>query len=181
MVRMDASPELTSIVASGEPTTLEFLNVYWRFLDAPSPDSLWDLSSARINGISSPDLQELARDFRRAALGRRRPGRTAAVCGQLVDYGLARMFATLASDEEHGVELGVFHGLDEAKAWLATGRQKDAEGKADTSSTPRGPFQVATQLRQPTHLAPATDEDVSDEERPDFHPIGALPAGRQGR
>jgi hypothetical protein len=118
MLTLTSTSEFVLVTASGELSTPELIDAYRRFLDEGSANLLWDLSSATLVRISSRELTELAVTFGRIAHGRRIPGRTAAVCPQSLEYGLARMFAVLLGDERHPAQVGVFRRLDEAKAWL---------------------------------------------------------------
>ncbi len=123
MVHLTLGAEITIVTAAGllvEPS--DILAAYAQFLDAgehTSPNMLWDLSAATLTTLSSKAIHQLAADLVRAGRGRRRPGKSALVCSQNVDFGLARMLAILVSDQGLPVEFHVFHDVDDAKAWLA--------------------------------------------------------------
>jgi hypothetical protein len=116
----ERSADLTTFVAVGELSPDVLLEAYRTFLDsAPTPLAIVDLSSATLARIDAEGMRQLAR--RTAQLGKRRRvrGKAAIVCRRDVDFGMARMFSTLASLEGHPVEFAVFPGPHSARAWLA--------------------------------------------------------------
>lgn len=137
MLHLKVGTEITIITAAGlilEPS--EILAVYAQFLDAgehTSPNVLWDLSTATLTPLSSKAIRQLAADFIRVGHGRRRPGKSALVCGGDVDFGLARMLVTLVSEQGLPVEGHVFHDVNDAKAWLA-GERPTGERPPATSA-----------------------------------------------
>jgi hypothetical protein len=116
----ERSADRTTFVAVGKVSPSELFEAYCAFLDSgPTPLTVVDLSSATLAGIDAESMRELAR--RVAQLGKQRHvrGKAAIVCSRDVDFGMARMFSTLASLEGHPMEFAVFPGLNSARAWLA--------------------------------------------------------------
>jgi hypothetical protein len=115
----ERSADITTFVAAGDLRPHELLDAYRAFLDsAPTPLALIDLSSASLARIDAESMRQLAR--RTAELGKQRHvrGKAAIVCGRDVDFGMARMFSTLASLEGHPIQFAVFPGPNSARAWL---------------------------------------------------------------
>jgi hypothetical protein len=115
----ERSADLSTFVAVGELSPEELFETYRAFVDsAPTSLALVDLSSATLARIDAESMRQLAR--RTAALGmqRRIRGRAAIVCARDVDFGMARMFSTLASLVGHPIQFAVFPGPNSARAWL---------------------------------------------------------------
>ncbi len=121
------------MTASGELKASEVVDAYRRFLDGPWSDVIWDLSQATLK-FSYQEIGDLVRAVRDLARGRRRPGRSAAVCSHDLEYGVTRMFAALLEGEEHPAEARVFRQLEEARTWLARGRFPDDHMPGSTHS-----------------------------------------------
>jgi hypothetical protein len=117
---VEKTAELSRFVGSGELSPGELLDTYTTFLDSsPTPLALVDLTQASLQRISGESMRLLARRVTELGKGCRPRGKTAIVCGREVDFGMARMFATLASIEGHPVRFAAFLTLHSAKAWLA--------------------------------------------------------------
>jgi len=111
--------ELTTFVARGALTAEELLDAYTCFLNRePSPFVLWDLTDATLTQIPVDAIRRVAKTVAELAKGRRPAGRSAVVCGQLVDFGLARMLTTYLSFEGYPVQLQAFTDRTRARAWL---------------------------------------------------------------
>lgn len=82
-------------------------------------DELIDLTAADVSAISSDDIQDLASSG--VSVDIDQPSRLAlCVSGQLA-FGLGRMYGALRESRETNVrEIGVFHDLASALAWLDT-------------------------------------------------------------
>jgi deoxyribodipyrimidine photolyase len=108
----ERSADLSTFVAVGELSPEELFETYRAFVDS-APTSL-----ATLARIDAESMRQLAR--RTAALGmqRRIRGRAAIVCARDVDFGMARMFSTLASLVGHPIQFAVFPGPNSARAWL---------------------------------------------------------------
>ena len=80
-------------------------------------DELIDLTAADVSAISTDDIQELASSG--VSIDVDKPSRLAlCVTGQLA-FGLGRMYGALRESRETNVrEIGVFHDLASALAWL---------------------------------------------------------------
>ena len=112
--------EVTAFVAEGELSATEVLGAYSEFLEGGiSRLALWDFSRATLRRIDSEGIRDLARKVVQVNRGRRSAGKTAVVCGRLVDFGTARMLATHLSIEGYPVEVVVFMDKTAAMAWLA--------------------------------------------------------------
>jgi len=117
LVAQDA--ELSTFVAQGALSPDEILKAYSVVLNSsPTRLTLLDLSSASLAHISGDSMRELARRVAELGKKRRKAGRTAIVCSRDVDFGMARMFSTLASLEGHPLKFAVFPGPNSARAWL---------------------------------------------------------------
>jgi hypothetical protein len=111
--------ELTTFVAQGEMSAEEWFTAFSHFLDAGATRlTLWDLSKASLAQVDPESIRSLARRVAHAGKGRRPPGKAAVVCGQPVDFGMARMLAAYLSIEGYPVEMAIFSSVESARAWL---------------------------------------------------------------
>lgn len=120
MVSLQAKEaELTTFVARGELTKEELLDAYASLLNGePSPLVLWDLTDATLARVRAGDMPLVAKAVAELARGRRPMGRSAFVCGRLVDFGLARMLTTYLSLSGYPTQLEAFMDGTRARAWL---------------------------------------------------------------
>jgi len=110
--------DLLYLLAEGHYELEDFEKLVHRALADPAcPDPatlLVDARRAEVNP-STGDLRDSARFV--GSLGRRIRPRLALVVERDLHFGLGRMFAAFA--ERHGLNLGAFRDLDEARGWLA--------------------------------------------------------------
>jgi hypothetical protein len=78
---------------------------------------LWDIRHGSLAEISTDDIRMLVSAGEPHA-HRRRGGFTAIVCGRDVDFGLSRMFGTVAELQHIPFEIQVFRDVDAAMRWL---------------------------------------------------------------
>ena len=109
--------QLTVFVGSGDVRPQEWLEA---LQTAVTPRVLCDLSRARLHGMTSSELRDLALRLAGTTEGGRRAAKAAIVCAGEADYGMARMLATFASVAGCLTVVAVFHGEAEARAWLLT-------------------------------------------------------------
>jgi hypothetical protein len=110
---------LSTFVAEGELTPAEVLAGYDDFLvRGPTRMVLWDLTLATVAGVPTDDVRSLAKEL--AHLGREHPncGKTAILCADSLNFGMARMLGTFLEIEGFPGKIGVFRDVKTAKAWL---------------------------------------------------------------
>ena len=115
---LEADSDLTIVTVVGEVNAEQVVNQIISFLTGgPTRLVLWDIREGSLASLSSKDLKMILKRGAQFA-DRRRGGRTAIVCSREVDYGLGRMFQTLASLQHIPFEINVFRNLEEAVEWL---------------------------------------------------------------
>jgi hypothetical protein len=130
MIAMLSKEEGLSIfVAEGEMTVDELLGAYSHFLETGfSRLALWDLSRATVGSIDIHSTWELAKRVAKAGKDRRPAGRAAIVCGEVVDFGLARMLAICLRYQDYPVMVEVFADRATARSWLLSEHADDSAG-----------------------------------------------------
>ena len=121
MVRLSARRgDVSEFVATGAMTARDWMETYQAFLEAePTAMMLWDFTSATWEAASSQELREIARRIGAMEVARGGARKAALVCVRDLDFGLARMFVTMAELESCPVRMAVFRDGDEARDWLA--------------------------------------------------------------
>ena len=83
-------------------------------------DVIWDLTHATLHAISQVGFRNIARAAKESlATGARSGGKTAYVDDSMVEYGLLRMYTTIAQIMEVPVQYNVFRTMAEARSWMA--------------------------------------------------------------
>ena len=82
-------------------------------------DVIWDLTHCSLISIPQTDFQIIARVSKESvARGVREGGKTAFVVNSTVDYGLMRMYSSIAEAADIPVEYSMYRTLEEARSWL---------------------------------------------------------------
>lgn len=120
MVRLSAKRgDVSEFVATGAMTARDWVEAYQAFLETePTPMMLWDLTSATLEAASSQELRYIARRIGVMEMARKGARKAALVCLRDVDFGMARMFVTIAELDGCPVHMAVFRDGDEARSWL---------------------------------------------------------------
>ncbi len=79
-------------------------------------DAIWDLSNATLAGMSNEEILGIS-DIIRAHRDVRKPGKSALIVPEDVDFGLGRMYE--AQTTGLPIETRVFRTMEEALHWLA--------------------------------------------------------------
>ena len=109
---------LTRFDVNGEVNVEQVLDQLIPFLtETPTPLVIWSIGEGGMKGLSGADLRRIV-DVAAPFSASRAGGRTAIVCMDDLDYGLSRMFQTLAELYPIPFEMRVFRDLNEALAWL---------------------------------------------------------------
>jgi len=82
-------------------------------------DVIWDLTHCSLRSLPKTDVQLLARVSKESvARGAREGGKTAFVVNSTVDYGLMRMYSSIAEKVGVPVEYNMFRTIEDARNWL---------------------------------------------------------------
>ncbi len=116
---LEAENDLTTVVTvAGKVDVEQVLGQIVSFLRGePTQLVLWDSREGSLAGLLGADLQLIVERGTPLA-DSRKGGRTAIVCSKEVDYGVSRMFQTLASLQNIPIEAQVFRSIQEARKWL---------------------------------------------------------------
>jgi hypothetical protein len=126
--KLEAENDLTVVTVVGGVDAEQVQSQIISFLTGdPTPLVLWDVRAGSLTGLSGEDIRTIIQSGAWYA-DRRKGGRTAIVCPREVDYGLGRMFESLASIYHIPFEINVFRNLGEAREWLNQGRRDGATG-----------------------------------------------------
>src|SRR3954471_19824433 len=118
-----ADGDLTIVTLVGEVNAEEVASQIISFLTGePTQLVLWDFREGSLASLSSKDIQMIIQRGAQFA-DKRKGGRTAIVCSKKVNYGLGRMFQTLASLQHIPFEINVFWDIEEAREWLDQSRK----------------------------------------------------------
>ena len=110
--------DLTIVTVEGSVTADQVREHIVSFLTSePTRLVLWDLRRGSLAAISSQSIQMIVSAGAPHA-HRRQGGRTAIVSSRDLDFGLSRMFQTIAELEHVPFEIRVFRDLNAAMAWL---------------------------------------------------------------
>lgn len=116
----EAENNLTVFTVVGEISAEQILGQSIAFLaDNPSQLVLWDFRLASLANISGAELRMMIEQGKPFA-DSRKGGLTAIVCAKEIDYGISRMFQTLAEILEIPFEIQVFRNIQDARISLAT-------------------------------------------------------------
>jgi hypothetical protein len=115
---VDRDREMTTVTVTGEVTGSDIRSHVVAFLTGtPTSRVLWDIRSGSLVKLSSDDMRGILEAGAPHA-DSRRGGRTAILCGQVLDYGQSRMFEILAEMYHLPFEIHVFRDERAAMTWL---------------------------------------------------------------
>ena len=111
-------PDLTVVAVEGAVTADQVRDQIIGFLtDSPTRFVIWDIRNGTLARLTTSDIRTLVEKGAPHA-HRRSGGRTAIVSPNDLDYGLSRMFETVAELQHVPFEIHVFRNMDEAESWL---------------------------------------------------------------
>jgi len=123
MAKIDTRIDDTTLILTvvGDLTAEEVIyaikNIY------PASNSkyiIWDLTNASLSQMSRSDFEAIARTAKESvASGLRQPGKTTHVVTSTAEYGLFRMYTSIAEMTGVPVEYSVFRTFEEARQWIA--------------------------------------------------------------
>jgi hypothetical protein len=109
---------LTILTVVGEVTSGEVVGALEQFLKGGvTRDLLWDFRGAKLSAIHRDDIERIIA-VAKAGAHLRPDGRTALVVGDLLSFGISRMYELLAELKDHPIRHHVFRDVEEALAWL---------------------------------------------------------------
>jgi len=115
---VDTKHNLTIHRASGKITSQELLSSINSFYDgSPTLHTLWDFSKAALSSISNESIRQIFSLVQNRGTNRQN-GKTALVAKKDLEYGMARMFQIMSTDNGFPFTIKVFRSYDEAMQWL---------------------------------------------------------------
>ena len=119
-IHVDYKPKenITIFKVTGDLTIsdiLEYAEEY--YLRKPTKLVLWELTKPTIHKIDTQEFKLLVKKMKKFT-EHREGGKTAFVGDFDSDYGMGRMYETLASIEELPVSYRTFRNIEDAQAWL---------------------------------------------------------------
>lgn len=125
LVSTDRPQDLTIVTVKGSVTFAEVRAHIVNFLGGePTALVLWDIREGSLQEFSAESMRMLVSAGARDAV-RRAGGRTAIVCPRDLDYGMSRMFQTIAELQSIPFEISVFRDIESAHAWLGVHASSD--------------------------------------------------------
>ena len=110
--------DLTRIVFSGKITAAVILAALKKFYAFDVTQKiLWDFSNCDPSALMAEDLTAFVETAKEYA-DLRMKGKSALVGNSDLQYGLGRMYSTLAEILKHPIPTPIFRTVDEALAWL---------------------------------------------------------------
>ncbi len=128
---LDRAENLTTFTLSGEVSYREFLstlNAYGE--EGPTVFELYDARGLTGERLTTGELHTFASYLSRHADSRPAGGRTAVLVADELDYGISRMLSLLIEDTTT-YDVEVFHDLDAARRWLASGSSEPEPPDSD--------------------------------------------------
>ena len=120
---LDKQKDLAVVTVIGDVSADQVRRQILGFLtNAPTQRVLWDIQGGSLMNLTQDDMRQIISEGA-AFAEKRRGGRTAIVCKETVDFGLARMFETLASCYHLPFEIHVFKDRGKAMSWLMASPQ----------------------------------------------------------
>jgi len=114
----DMARALTVVKVQGSVSAQQVRDQIVGFLTGePTRYVIWDVRDGSLSQLSAEDMRMLVTAGAPHA-HRRTGGRTAIICATDVDFGMGRMFQTIASLQHVPFEIRVFRDTDEAMSWL---------------------------------------------------------------
>jgi len=121
-VEIDKARRLARVTLRGQIHADDIIKSFREMLDHPDltadTNSLWDLSDGSLAQLSRQDVHDVETYMRRFQ-DVRNGIKSACVCPQDLNYGLARMYEML-SERVTTAQFRVFRNMAEAEAWLAS-------------------------------------------------------------
>ena len=116
---VDRAADLTIRTVRGDVTAQELLDEIAAYVVAGPPTlfSLWDLTGANVDLLTSEDVRTIAQASV-ASFALRQGGRTAIVLSTPAGFGIGRMYGQLCDVRSGLVLNGTFQDRTEALAWL---------------------------------------------------------------
>jgi hypothetical protein len=119
---VDNQHNLTTHKCSGNLTEKELLDTIKSFYNgSPTLNTLWNFSDASISSISTETVKKIFPMVLNLG-SRRQSGKSAIVAPSDLEYGMARMFQTMAEINDFPFVKRVFRSMEEAKQWLFQGQ-----------------------------------------------------------
>lgn len=117
---IDAERNLTVIRVVGDLILEEIEDAVIEFYaNDPTPNLIWDMTQANAQRLSTDDIKRII-TYSRPRSGTRARARTAFVLGDDLEFGLSRMYGSLAAAHRLPVAIGTYRSMDEAMAWITT-------------------------------------------------------------
>lgn len=116
--RNDADLHISTMVVTGVVTPDELIDAAGKFYaDEPSSFAICDMSQANLRLFSSADVQRML-NFTVQRAQSRSGGKTAIIASGDLEFGLSRMYQSMADIADHPVSIRVFRSEEEALLWL---------------------------------------------------------------
>jgi len=119
--QIDQSSQLTTHIATGEISFTDIIKAIESFYkEKPTKNIIWnfhDVDKDALLSFSYNELKEIVR-FTKQHEDLRRSGKTALVVSTDLEFGLGRMYDTLAEIENLSHSVKVFRSMDEAFKWI---------------------------------------------------------------
>ena len=123
---IDRNRDFTTVEVTGAVNADQVCRQILGFLgEKPTSRVLWDIRNGTLAKLTKQDMQHIITECG-AHADKRRGGRTAVLCARPVDFGLARMFGTLAELYHVPFDIHVFGEHTEAMSWLGVNSEDDA-------------------------------------------------------
>jgi hypothetical protein len=114
----DPDSNITTATGIGRVTASDLWAALDKFYDdSPTLLALCDLSQADLSSLSGQELKQIV-EFTKSRAAVRRGGRTAIVAPEDLQYGMARVYQSLAEIHRHPVAIRAFRAGEEALQWL---------------------------------------------------------------
>lgn len=115
---IDDTLDLTVYSVQGEIGLDLIFELIDQFYQSPHTLNLaWDLSEADLSKMTIKEIQRI-QNYARKYSHLRKNGKTAFIMATDVNFGLGRMYETVAEIDNHHITHCVFKQLDEAKKWF---------------------------------------------------------------
>jgi len=93
----------------------EYINAH--ILEMVDYDTIWDLTTCDVSGVSYADWKWLLENTRKSGqLGSHR--RSAVISGSMLQFGISRMLEQICELQGYPVPVRAFHSRDAAMKWL---------------------------------------------------------------
>jgi hypothetical protein len=122
MATIDITIEGSLLIAAvtGDLSADEVVGVARDYYSTGIKDVIWDLTNGSLNSISRQGFESIARVTKEIlSSGVRQGGKTVFVGTASAEFGLMRMYATIAELMGIAITYEVFRTIEEAKNWLS--------------------------------------------------------------